>query len=177
MKLSIIVAMSQNRVIGKDGKLPWHLPEDLKRFRALTEGKTVIMGRKTYESIVAHIGGKLPKRNSVVISRDRAYRAEGCVVVPSFMGAYQHIRHQHEEVFVIGGGMIYAEALDFADRVYLTLVHTVVDGDVFFPSFEEHGWREISRVRHPHDDAHAYDYSFVVHEREKEKTSNNKEAA
>lgn len=176
MKLSIIVAMSQNRAIGMSGKLPWRLPEDLKRFRVLTEGKTVIMGRKTYESIVAHIGGSLPKRNSIVISRDRSYRAEGCVVVPSFTDAYHHVRHLDEEVFVIGGGMIYTEALDFADRIYLTLVHTVVDGDVFFPPFEGHEWRETSRVRHPRDSAHAYDYSFVVYEREKGNTSN-KEAA
>lgn len=175
MKLSIIVAMSQNRAIGMNGKLPWHLPEDLKRFRVLTEGKTVIMGRKTYESIVAHIGGKLPKRNSVVISRDSSYRAEGCVVAPSFLDAYQRVKHLNEEVFVIGGGMIYAEALDFADKIYLTLVHTVVDGDVFFPQFEELGWRETSRIRYPHDGVHAYDYSFIIYERGKEKT--NKEAA
>lgn len=175
MKLSIIVAVSQNRAIGMNGKLPWHLPEDLKRFRMLTEGKTVIMGRKTYESIVARIGGRLPKRNSVVISRDSSYRAEGCVVVSSFLDAYQHVKHLNEEVFVIGGGMIYSEALDFAEKIYLTLVHTVVDGDVFFPQFEEHGWRETSRIRHSHDDVHVYDYSFIMYEREKEKTD--KEAA
>lgn len=171
MKLSLIAAMSQNRVIGKNGKLPWHLPSDLKRFRELTEGKTVIIGRKTYESIVAHIGGPLPKRNSIVISRDKAYRAEGCTVVSSFTEACRAVEHPDEEVFVIGGEMIYNEALDFADKIYLTLVHTVIDGDAFFPQFEGNGWCEISRTRHKCDSAHAYDFSFIVYEREKENTS------
>jgi len=169
MKLSIIVAMSQNRVIGVDGKLPWHLPEDLKRFRALTEGKTVIMGRKTHESIVALIGKPLPKRNNIVISRDGSYLAKGCVVVPSFGDACWEVGHLDDEVFVIGGGMIYTEAIHFADTIYLTLVHTVIDGDALFPQFEEDGWHEVSRVRHHRDATHAHDYSFITYERAKEK--------
>ncbi|MBI5913136.1 dihydrofolate reductase [Candidatus Azambacteria bacterium] len=169
MKLSIIVAMSQNRVIGRNGDLPWHLPEDLKRFKALTKGKAVIMGRKTYESIVKRIGKPLPDRRNIVISRDPDYRAEGCAVVPSLNHACRLVQHLDEEVFVIGGGQTYQQALHAAQRIYLTLVHTVVDGDVFFPAFEEDGWHETSRMRHRRDATHAHDYSFITYERAKEK--------
>lgn len=169
MKLSIIAAMSQNRVIGKDGRLPWHLPDDLKRFRALTKGKPVIMGRKTCESIVARLGGPLPERSNIVISRDGSYLVKGCIVVPSFGDACRKASHLNEEVFVIGGSMIYDEAIHFADTIYLTLVHAVIDGDAFFPQFEEDGWRETSQVRHGRDAAHEYNYSFITYERAKEK--------
>ncbi|WP_119278071.1 dihydrofolate reductase [Calidithermus roseus] len=165
--LSLVVAMAENRVIGRDNTLPWRLPNDLKRFRRLTMGHPVIMGRKTYESI----GKPLPGRTNIVVTRTPGYSAPGCMVVGSLEAALRvaeaapHDPARPRETFVIGGAELYAQALPLADRIHLTLVHAEVAGDTFFPAFDQSVWREVSRERHEPDDQHAYAYSFVTLER------------
>lgn len=131
-RLSIIAAISENRVIGNAGKIPWHLKDDFRRFKERTLGHVIIMGRKTYESI----GRPLPGRTNIVITRDTSREIPGCVVVGSLAEALERARAiETEEVFICGGGQIYAEALSQADRLYLTVVHAIIDGDAFFPEY------------------------------------------
>lgn len=133
-RLSLIAALSQNRAIGKDNKIPWHIPEDLKRFRALTRGHVVVMGRRTFESI----GRALPERINIVVTRDPAYTATGCIVVHSLTEALREAKQREKkEIFVIGGGEIYRQALPLADRLYLTLVEGQFEGDTFFPEYSD----------------------------------------
>ncbi|GIW24530.1 dihydrofolate reductase [Meiothermus sp.] len=157
-KIAFVVAMDRNRAIGRAGALPWHLPDDLKRFRALTLGKTVLMGRKTYESI----GRPLPKRRNVVLTRDPAFGAEGVEVVHSLEEALQ----LDEELMVIGGGEIFALFLPLATHLHLTLVDTTVpDADTFFPPWNAAEWRETYRAYHPTDEQHAFGFSYIDLER------------
>jgi len=158
--ISIIAALAENRVIGVRNTLPWRLPNDLKHFRRLTIGHAVIMGRKNYESI----GKPLPERTNIVVTRNRDYRAAGCLIAHSVDEALK-IAKDDPEIFVIGGADIFRETLPQADRLYLTEVHAVVPGDVYFPEFDQGEWRERSRERHEPDERHAYAYSFVVFER------------
>jgi dihydrofolate reductase len=158
--VSIIAALAENRVIGADNALPWRLPEDLRHFRRLTTGHAVIMGRRNYESI----GKPLPQRRNIVVSRNPGYVAPGCVVVPSLEAAFA-AAGDDPEVFVIGGGEIYRQALARADRMYLTLVHATVAGDVRFPSYDARDWQERAREFHPPDERHAWGFSFVTLER------------
>lgn len=130
MIVSIIAAMSENRVIGRDNQLPWHISEDLKRFKRITTGHTIIMGRKTYESI----GKLLPNRTNIILSRDKEYEVEDAIVAHTFDEAIR--RSKGEEVFVIGGQQIYEESIGRADRIYLTMVHDEIDGDAYFPVFQ-----------------------------------------
>jgi dihydrofolate reductase len=165
MRLSLIVAASENNVIGIDGGLPWSLPDDMKRFKELTRGKPVIMGRKTYESIPAKFR-PLPERVNIVVTRQREYAAPGCMVVASFNAAVDAaVATGNDHVFVIGGGEIYREALVVADAVYLTRVHTTLTGDVTFPALSSSEWREVSREEHPADDRHAHPFEFLTYER------------
>jgi dihydrofolate reductase len=159
-RVSIIAAMAENRVIGIHNTLPWHLPEDLKRFRRLTTGHAVIMGRKNYESI----GKPLPDRRNIVVTHDPGYQAPGCVVVDSLPAALA-AAGDDAEIFVIGGAEIYRQLLTTADRLYLTLVHADVRGDTYFPEFGAEAWHETSRERHEADDRHRHAYSFVTYER------------
>ncbi|WP_299426376.1 dihydrofolate reductase [uncultured Meiothermus sp.] len=153
-KIVLVVAMDQNRAIGRGGALPWHLPDDLKRFKALTLGKTVLMGRKTYQSI----GRPLPKRRNVVLTRDSRFRAEGIEVVHSLEDALQ----RGPELMVMGGGEIYTLFLPLATDMYLTLVDTVVpDADAFFPAWNRADWLETGREFHPADERHAFAFSYV----------------
>jgi dihydrofolate reductase len=161
MIISLIVAMAANRVIGRQNKLPWRLPNDLRRFRALTLGKPVIMGRKTFESI----GRPLDGRHNIVVSRNPDYRAEGCTVVHSSEAALA-AAGSAAEIFVIGGAELYAQFLPRADRLYLTLVHAQLEGDTYFPPFDQTRWREIEREEHQADGRHAFDYTFLVLERD-----------
>ncbi len=157
-KLSAIVAMSENRVIGRHNQLPWHLPADLKHFKTLTSGHTIIMGRKTHEAI----GRPLPQRTNIVITTNPHYNANGCIVVHSLEEALNHHAHAEEkEIFIIGGEQIYRQALKHVQRLYLTIVHHDIDGDAFFPEFDMHAWQEVSRVTHPADEQHAFAFSFV----------------
>jgi len=158
--LSIIAAMAQNRVIGIDNTLPWRLPADLAHFKALTMGHHMIMGRKTYESL----GKPLPGRTSVIVTRDTAFSAPGCVVVHSLDEAVAACEGD-AEAFFIGGADLYRQALDVAQRLYLTEVKTAVEGDAWFPEFDRTVWSEASRTRCLADEKNPYDYDFVVFER------------
>jgi len=156
-RISIIVAMAKNRVIGANNALPWHLPSDLKRFKALTMGHHIIMGRKTFESI----GKILPGRTSVVVSRNAGYRPAGTRVAAD-LGAALAMAEKDSEAFIIGGAEIYRTALPVANRILLTEIDREFDGDTFFPEIEPWVWRQTSREPVPDSDLPA---SFVVLER------------
>jgi dihydrofolate reductase len=160
MRVSLIAAMAENRVIGSRNALPWRLPADLKHFRELTTGHPVIMGRRNYESI----GRALARRTNILVTRRRDFDAPGCIVVNSLEDAFA-VCHEAADVFVIGGAEIYAQTMDRATRLCLTLVHATVAGDTFFPPLDWSAWRETARERHEPDDSHAYPYSFVTFER------------
>src|SRR4051794_8733480 len=142
--LSLLVAVARNGVIGRDNSLPWHLPEDLKRFKALTLGHPVIMGRKTFESILASLGKPLPGRENIVVTRARGYAAPGCRVVHSLEDALSACAGA-DEAFVIGGSEIFALALPIAQRLYVTEIEAEFEGDVAFPAYDRGAWRELAR--------------------------------
>jgi dihydrofolate reductase len=152
--------MSRNRVIGRNNDLPWRLPDDLRYFKALTLGKPVVMGRKTYESI----GRPLPRRTNIVLTRDPDYQAPGCQVCASLEEALRLVSAE-PEVMIIGGAAIYQMALARADRIYLTEVHADLDGDTWFPELDPTRWQQVVREDHHADDRHAFDYSFVTLDR------------
>ncbi len=138
----MIVAMAENGVIGRNNSLPWHLPDDLKRFKAITTGHPIVMGRKTFESI----GRLLPKRTNVILTRRPDFVVEGAVVLREPEEVQERFKNE-DEVFIIGGAEIYGCFIDLADRLYLTKVHHAVQGDVSFPEFNENAFREISKER------------------------------
>lgn len=157
--ISLIVAMAEDNVIGIENRLPWNLPEDMKWFRRHTLGKTVLMGRATYESI----GKPLPERRNLVLTRDMDYQAPGCIVVHSDEEALAAAGEG--ELMVMGGASIYAQWLTRAQRLYLTEVHARIAGDAWFPALDRREWHEIERHDHTADARHAYPYSFVILER------------
>lgn len=157
-RVNIVVAMADNGVIGRDGGLPWHLPGDLRRFREVTMGHPLVMGRRTHESI----GRVLPGRLNIVISRDPSCAAAGCVVVPTLQAALA-AAGDAREIMVVGGAAVYAAALPLAGRLFITEVHATVTGDVRFPACDRREWREVAREPHVGEGEH--DYSFVVLER------------
>jgi dihydrofolate reductase len=163
-KISLVVALARNGCIGAQNRLPWNIPEDLKRFREITTGHPIVMGRKTYESI----GRPLPKRTNIVITRDPGLKIESCVVVGSLDEAIAVASGQevpgHEEIMVIGGGEIFRQAIHRADRLYLTLIDQEVPGDAFFPEFDRASYREISR-EHRAGAEGACSFDFVVLDR------------
>jgi len=161
MIISLIAAMSENRVIGRNNQLPWRLPADLKHFKALTIGKPIVMGRKTWESL----GRPLPGRANIVITRNIGYQAEGCVVVHSVDQALE-VATGSDEVMVIGGANLYQQLLDRADRLYLTLVKAHVEGDAWFPEFDSAMWHEVDRELHSCDDKNEFNYEFLILERD-----------
>ena len=146
--LSLLVAVARNGVIGRDNKLPWHLPADLKRFKQLSLGKPVIMGRKTYDSIIVQLGKILPDRDNIVVTRNADFKAPGCKVATSIDEALR-LGGDAEEIVVIGGGQIFEETLPIADRVYMTWVHEDVPGDAYFPEVDWSKWRVSFREDHP----------------------------
>jgi dihydrofolate reductase len=160
MTVSLVVAFSTNNVIGRDGALPWHLPDDLRHFKRITMGKPVIMGRKTFESV----GRPLPDRHNIVMTRDPDYAAEGCDVVSS-VGEALELAGDVEEVMVIGGAQVYRDFLPRADRIYLTRVQAEVQGDTFFPEFDKDAWRLVSSAHHAADEKHQYPFEMMVFER------------
>jgi len=160
MRLSIIAAMSANRVIGSNNNLPWMLPADLKRFKNLTMGQPMIMGRKTFESI----GQPLPGRTTVVITHQTDYAPTGVLVAHSIDQALQMVARD-DEVFVAGGAQIYQQMLHRADRLYLTSIHEEFEGDTNFPEFEESDWQLISEEHQEPDEKNPYPYSFLVYEK------------
>ena len=166
MHIALIWAMARNGVIGRDNKLPWYLPEDLKYFKRVTTGKPVIMGRKTYDSI----GRPLPNRTNIVVTRDASLNLEGVKVVTSLEDALDIARAESvisdvDEVIVMGGAEIYAQALPHADRLYVTLVHAEVEGDAVFPPINLDAYQELAREDFKAEGPNPYDYSFVVYER------------
>lgn len=160
MIVSLVAAMAENRVIGRDGRLPWHLPADMRFFRRLTTGHTVIMGRKTFESM----DGPLPNRRNVVLSRQTGYHPSGATVVSDLAQGLE-LATGEPEVFVVGGAEIYRLALPLTDRIYLTVVHTTVEGDTVFPQFDSMEWELVADHRHPADEQNLFDYSFRRYER------------
>jgi dihydrofolate reductase len=158
--ISIIVAAAENGVIGKDNRLPWRLPADLKRFKALTTGHAVLMGRATLDSI----GRPLPRRRNIVLSRDPACRPPGCEVARG-VGEALALLSPGEACFVIGGESLYRAFWHRADRLYLTLVHAPVEGDARVPLVDPAEWREVARERFPAGDGNDHDYSFIDYER------------
>lgn len=164
MRINLIVAVSTNNVIGIGGDLPWCLPDDLRRFQQLTTGHPIVMGRLTWESI----GRPLPQRQNIVVTRNAEYTAAGCDVVTSPGDAIE-IAHRTagdaSELMVIGGSHIYREFLPLAQRIYMTRVHTEVDGDAYFPALKDIEWRETSRESHGVDDRHALAFDFLSLER------------
>jgi len=159
MIISLIVAMDEHRGIGVNNRVPWHLPDDLKQFKTLTMGHHIIMGRKTYESI----GNPLPGRTMVVITNQQDYQPGGCLVVHSVADAIDLVESRGEtEAFIIGGGEIFKQSLDFADRIYLSTVHTVVHAEVYFPQLDEFQWTEMASSYHPVDQNHQYPFTFTT---------------
>lgn len=166
MRIALIWAMASNRVIGRDNKLPWYLPNDLKYFKQVTTGKPVIMGRKTYDSI----GRPLPNRTNIVVTRDAGFQAEGVKVVHSLDDAIELAEAEclvggSEEVIVMGGAQIYELALPRADRLYVTLVHAEVEGDAHFPEVDLNAYQERAREDYKAEGPNPYDYSFVVYDK------------
>ena len=166
IRLSLMVAKASNRVIGRNNKLPWYLPNDLKYFKQVTFGKPVIMGRKTWDSL----GKPLPGRTNIVITRQAGFQAEGAKVVATLDEAVTLAENVafiegQDEAVVMGGAEIYALALPKTDRLYLTEVHAEVDGDTWFPEYDTSEWKEIGREDFPAEGPNPYDYSFVVYER------------
>ena len=156
--ITMIAAIGSNNAIGKDNDLLWHLPNDLKRFKRVTAGHCVIMGRKTFESL----GKPLPKRTNIIISRNEHYTAEGCVVVDSLEAALEAAAADPNP-FILGGAQIYAQALPLADVLDITLVKASLEADAFFPAIDPNVWKEVSREDFKADEKHAYDYSFVTY--------------
>ena len=163
MIVSLIVAASRNNVIGKNNQLPWNLPIDMKFFKNTTWGMPVMMGRKTFESM----GGKvLPGRKNIIITRQTNWKAKDVVVVNSYKDAlFVASQTDCKEVFLIGGGELFKEVIDKSNRIYITRVHTIVEGDVFFPEIDQAKWKKVSNRDCFADDKHAYDFSFEVWER------------
>jgi dihydrofolate reductase len=164
--LSLIVAMDERGGIGKDNRLPWRLSTDLKRFRELTMGHHIVMGRKTFESI----GRALPGRHTVIITRNLALEVEDCLIARSLDEAVQMAERRAEtEVFICGGAAIFAQSIERADRLYLTEVHAVVDADTFFPDWDRSRWREAESVYHAADEKNEHPTTFKLLEKREEK--------
>ena len=162
MKISAIVAVSQNGIIGKNGHLPWHLSADLKRFKALTSGHTILLGRKNY----GDIGRPLPNRTNIVLTRDASFSAPGCTVCHTLAEALDFARKAGEpELFIIGGAQIYAQALPLADRFYLTRVFRAYEGDTHFPEWDEAQWRLLSSESFASGANYPYPFAFETYER------------
>jgi len=159
-RVSLIVAMANNRVIGINNTLPWHLPADLKHFRNLTMGHHIVMGRKTHESI----GKPLPGRTSVVVTRNPAYSAPGVIAVNSLEAAISACGDDNE-IFVIGGAELYLQAIALADRIYMTEIDADIHGDAHFPEFKRSEWLELSRETHSQLEPQPLQYQFVVYHR------------
>ena len=160
MMISMVVAMAENRAIGKGNKLLWHLPDDFKHFKTLTMGKPVLMGRKTYESI----GNPLPGRKNIVVTRDNGFSVGGVTVVNSIDAALAAVE-EDDEVMVIGGASFYQQMLPLTKNIYLTFVHQAFEADVFFPELNLDEWQAVEKREHAADENHQYSFSFINYER------------
>ena len=162
MKISIIAAMGNNRVIGVDNRLPWYLPADLRHFNRLTQGHHLLMGRKTFESL----DGPLPNRTIVIISRNKDYSPKGVHCAGSLPEAIELV-DEDDEIFVAGGAQIYAEAFPLSDRMYLTLIHHDFEGDTYFPEFNRDDWLLTDRQDREKDSENQYSYSFLTYQKKR----------
>ena len=158
--ISLIAAMDRNGVIGKKQALPWYLPADLRHFKKVTAGKPIIMGSTTFASI----SRALPERVNIVLTRDTDFVAEGCIIVHSVEEALR-AAEGHDEVMVIGGANVFAQFLPLARKMYLTMIDAEIDGDVYFPEWDSHEWRETNREEHDPDEKNLYHYTFLTYER------------
>ncbi len=158
--ISMIAAMAENRAIGKNNELLWHLPKDFQHFKSVTMGKPILMGRKTFESI----GKALPGRKNIVITRDNHFTAEDVVIVHSIAAALE-ATEEFDDVMVIGGASFYEQMLPMTETLYLTVVHQDFEADVFFPEIKAEEWNVVERVKHEADEKHAYPYSFITYRR------------
>ncbi len=158
--VTIIAAVAKNNALGKDNQLIWHIPADLKRFKQITTGHHIIMGRKTFESL----GKPLPNRTTIIISRNKNYKVEGCIVVNSLAKALE-AASDDKNPFILGGAQIYQKAMELTDILDLTLIHHEFEADVFFPKIDPSIWKEVSRIDYHADDKNKYDYSFVKYKR------------
>jgi len=163
MRISLVVALAANGVIGRDNGLPWHLPADLQHFKRITMGKPILMGRKTWEAI----GRPLPGRTSIVITRNTGYRAPGCIVTHSIEAALQAAAERGDEAMVIGGAEFYCQLLPRTDTIYLTRIQAGFEGDTFFPVLQESEWREVESDDYEPDEKNPWRYSFIRLERVK----------
>ncbi|MFK5914349.1 MAG: type 3 dihydrofolate reductase [Woeseiaceae bacterium] len=161
MKISMIAAMTEDRVIGIKNTLPWKLPNDMKWFRQHTLGKPIVMGRKTFESFGAK---PLPQRTNIIITRDASYEAENCIVVHSIDEAIKAAGNV-EEVMIIGGASFYEQMLERADRLYLTFVHAELEGDAWFPEINNADWNKVEKINNKSDKQNRYAHSFIILER------------
>ncbi|MDP2629462.1 MAG: dihydrofolate reductase [Candidatus Harrisonbacteria bacterium] len=161
--LALIVAMAKNRAIGKEKDIPWRMSADLKNVKAKTTGKTIIMGRKTHESILERVGGPLPHRRSIVITSQKDYQSPGVELVHSLEEALALLGA--DEGLIFGGASVYAEALEKVERMYVTEIDALINGDTFFPAFDENEWNVISKECHQKDDNNEYNYCFLEYER------------
>jgi len=158
MNITLIAAMAENRVIGKDNQLIWHFPDDLKHFQSLTSGHHVIMGRKTFESV----GRPLPKRTNIIITRQTDYSAEGCLIAHSIEEAIAMVKDD-EQPFIVGGAEIYQQALDLADSIELTIIHGEYEGDSYFPQFDENVWKLARGEKKEADAKHIHPFEFLTY--------------
>ena len=159
--INVIVAKASNNVIGAKNELIWHLPNDLKHFKNLTSGHPIIMGRKTFESL----GRPLPNRTNIVITRDKNWQAENVEKEFSLEKAIESAKKINEDIYIIGGGNIYKQAMEFADVLYITEVHHEFEGDTYFPEIDEEVWEEVDRENFMKDEKHPYAYSYVTYKR------------
>lgn len=174
MTITLIAAAAENNALGKDNDLVWHLPDDFKRFKAITSGHFIIMGRKTFESFPK----PLPNRTHIIITRQKEYQVpEGCLVVASIEEAIKLAvtsslssraesrdkKPQNDEVFIIGGGEIYKQSIALADKIELTRVHTEVEADTFFPEIDSSNWKLLQEEYHPKDEKHKYDFTYLTY--------------
>lgn len=165
MIISLIAALTQNKVIGKNNDLPWHLPDDMKYFMQTTKGHHVIMGRKNYESLPEKFR-PLPNRTNIVITRQKDFKAPGCAIVHSLEEAVNIAKAAQEpELFIIGGAEVYRQGLPLVQRMYLTEIQTELEGDTYFPEVKNDEWNETSRIHHAADDRHRYAFDFVIYNR------------
>jgi len=162
--ISLLVAYAHGHVIGRNNDLPWYLPADLKRFKELTTGHPVVMGRKTFDSIISRNGKPLPNRTNIVVTRDPAYKYDSVMVAHDLDEAVM-IGQPEGETFIIGGAEIFRQSLVLADRIYATEIDADIDGNVHFPEFDHAVWQEISRDHHLADDKNPYNYDYVTYEK------------
>ena len=167
--ISIISAVAENGIIGRNNDLPWKISADLAYFARTTKGKPVIMGLNTFKSIVSRIGKPLPGRQNIVLVFENDPTLVGCDQVKSFAEAFEIAKAKEQEVFIIGGASIYKQSIGLADKLYITRVHASPDGDTSFPEIKESEWKIISSENHTRDEKNEYDYSFVVYERNVDK--------